>query len=212
MPDSIRRFASYLKRHGVRATAGRIALSWQRFRAGNWFVIYSCNLQEVGPLDDASLQGGRVERRDAQAEIPPDDLSLLISNWAPAIARRQMAGRFERAASLWEFKIGERLAGYGWSIAGGTMEPYFFPLEPGDVHLFDFFVFPEFRGRRINPMLVNYILSQLKLEKKNRAFIESAEWNVSQLSSLSRTAFRLVGKASIRRRPGKTLVIWSSTE
>jgi hypothetical protein len=212
MPDSIRRFVNYLSRHGVRSTAGRITLSWQRFRVGNRFAIYSCNLQEVQTVVDGSLKGGRVERRNAQVEIPRDDLSLWESNWVPAIARQRMAERFGRGASWWEFKFGEKLAGYGWTLAGGTMEPHFFPLEPGDVHLFDFFVFPEFRGRRINPMLVNYILSQLKLEKKNRAFIESAEWNVSQLSSLGRTAFRLVGKASIRRRPGKTLVIWSSTE
>jgi GNAT superfamily N-acetyltransferase len=212
MPDSIRRFFSYLSRHGIRATAGRIALSWRRFRAGNRFVIYSCNVQEAPPVDDGSLKGGKVERRNAQAEIPPDELDLLTGNWAPAIVRRRMAARFDRGASLWEFKVGEKLAGYGWSLAGGSMESHFFPLQPDDVHLFDFYVFPEFRGRGINPLLVNYILSRLKLENKDRAFIEAAEWNVAQLSSLGRTPFQLVGKASIRRRPGKTVVTWSSPE
>lgn len=163
-------------------------------------------------MDDGLLQGCRIERRNTQAEIPPDDLSRLETNWAPAIVRRQMAERFGRGASWWEFKSGEKLAGYGWTLAGGTMEPHFFPLQPDDVHLFDFLVFPEFRGRRINPLLVNFILGRLKLEKKDRAFIEAAEWNVPQLSSLGRTPFRLVGKASIRRRPGQTLVKWSSPQ
>jgi hypothetical protein len=212
MPDSLRRFVNYLSRHGLRATARRTALSWQRLRTGNRFVIYSCNLREVQPVDAGSLQGGRVERKNAPAEIAPDDLSLLVSSWAPDIARRRMAERFGRGASLWEFKLGERLAGYGWSMAGGSMEPYFFPLAPDDVHLFDFFVFPEFRGRRVNPLLVNCILSELALEKKNRAFIEAAEWNAPQLSSLGRTPFRLMGKAAKRQWLGKTRVIWSSPQ
>ncbi len=163
-------------------------------------------------MDNGSLNGGRVERRKTQAEIPPDELDLLTGNWAAAIARQRMAARFERGASLWEFKDGEKLAGYGWSLAGGSMEAHFFPLQPDDVHLFDFYVFPEFRGRGINPLLVNYILSRLKMEKKNRAFIEVAEWNAPQLKSLGRTPFRQAGMASIQRRPGKTRVVWSTPE
>ena len=205
----MQRFVNYLSRHGVRATARRMVLSWQHFRAGNRFVIYSCNLQEVQPADVGSLNGGRVGRKNALAEIAPDDLNLLAGNWAPAIARQRMAGRFLRGASLWDFKIGDKLAGYGWTLAGGTMEPYFFPLEPDDVHLFDFFVFPEFRGRRINPLLVNHILNQLALEKKPRAFIEAAEWNSPQLSSLGRTPFKPIGKAWKRCAFGRTLVVWS---
>jgi len=212
MPDSLRRFVSYLSRHGLRATESRMALSWRRFRGGNRFAIYSCNVQEAPPVEDRSLKGGRVERRNTQAELPPDELSLLISHWVPAIARQQVAGRFERGASLWEFKIGEKLAGYGWSLAGGSMEPHFFPLQPDDVHLFDFYVFPEFRGRGINPLLVNYILSRLRMEKKNRAFIEAAEWNAPQLSSLGRTPFRRVGMASKHQRLGKTRVVWSQLD
>jgi GNAT superfamily N-acetyltransferase len=208
MADSIKRFASYIRRHGVRATAARIALSWRHFRAGNWFVIYSCNPIGVQTADQVALQGGTVERRNARAEIPTGDLTLLENNWAPAIARRQITERFARGASLWEFKIGEEFAGYGWTIAGATMEPYFFPLQPEQVHLFDFFVFPEFRGRRINPMLVNYILSQLKSEKRSRAFIEAAAWNAPQLSSLRRTPFQLYGNASKRQWLGKTRVTW----
>ena len=209
MPDFLRRFVSYWSRHGARATAGRIALSWRRFRAGRRFVIYACNLQELPPAENGSLEGGRVERRNARAEVPPDDLSLLEGNWAPDIARQRIAGRFDRGASLWEFKIGDKLAGYGWTLAGGTIEPHFFPLQPDDVHLFDFYVFPEFRGRRVNPLLVNYILSRLKMEKKNRACIEAAEWNTPQLASLGRTPFRRIGLASKRQWLGKTRVVWS---
>jgi len=209
MSDSIRHFLDYLSRHGVRATAGRVALSWQRFRAGNRFAIYSCSLHETQSVQDSSLKGGRVERRDAQAEIPQEDLSLLISSWDPTIVRKRMAGRFVRGASLWEFKIGDKLAGYGWTLAGGTMEPYFFPLEADDVHLFDFFVFPEFRGKRVNPSLITHILARLSEEKRKRAFIETAEWNTPQLSSLRRTAFHPIGKAWKYDLFGKAFVIWS---
>ena len=90
------------------------------------------------------------------------------------------------------------------------MEPHFFPLADNDVHLFDFYVFPEFRGRRVNPMLVSHILASLRREACGRAYIEAAEWNLAQLRSLAKLPLRRLGAARKSCLLRRTIVIWSS--
>ena len=210
--DSIKRLFQYARRHGFRTTLGRIGLSFKRIRTGNWHVLFYCDIITCKPaaLDDPNH--ARVERKNAENELDGQDLSQIANVWNPKIARRQISERFEQGASLWLFKLDDKLAACGWTIIGRTVEPHFIPLGANDAHLFDHFVFPEYRGRRINPALVNHILASLASERRSRAFIEVAEWNTAQLSSLSRTPFQPVGRAWKWSVFGKTLVVWSRKE
>jgi ribosomal protein S18 acetylase RimI-like enzyme len=90
-----------------------------------------------------------------------------------------------------------------------TIEPYYFPLGPDDVHFFDFYIFPSYRGRGINPYLVGQILHHVAEDNAGRAFIEAKEWNEAQLSSLRKTAFRRLGSVRTLRVPGSNLVLWA---
>ena len=206
--DSIKRFFHYAKRHGFRATLDRTGLSFKRIRTGNWHVVFYCDLAACKSAALSGLNHARVERKDTGGELDGQDLSQITSIWHPKIARRQLSERFAQGASLWLFKLDARLAAFGWTIVGRTMEPHFIPLGRDDAHLFDYFVFPEYRGQRINPALVNHILASLASERRSRAFIEVAEWNTAQLTSLSRTPFQPVGRAWKGSVFGKTLVIW----
>lgn len=207
IPATIERVVSYWKRHGASATVRRLGVSLRQ-ATQNRLVIYACDLATLNRHSVDKQKLGSVERRAAMAELAPEELAQMESHWhGPVKGRWQQ--RFERQALLWLFKADGKIAGYGWTIVGHTIEPHYFPLSAGDVHLFDFFVFPEFRGRRINPCLVNNILAELALERKSRAFIEAAEWNSPQLSSLNRTDFKPIGKAWKRCLFGKTVVVWS---
>jgi len=119
-----------------------------------------------------------------------------------------MKDRFDRGASLWMIKFEGRLAGYGWTLRGRTIEPHYIPLGPDDVHLFDFYVFPRYRGRGMNPVLVAGILHGFAVEGGSRTFIEAAVWNRAQLSSLAKTPFRKLGIVSKLTILGRTLVYW----
>lgn len=207
--DSLGRFWHYVRRHGARATLHRFRVSWQRFRAGNRQVLFGCDPCLCAAGLPAEPRQGKVERKHAASELEAPDLQQIINAWNPTLARQQLAERFAQGASLWLFKWEGQLAGFGWTIIGRTMEPHYFPLGPNDAHLFDYFVFPEFRGRRINPALVNHILGCLAAERRSRAFIEAAEWNAPQLASLGRTPFRPMARARKWQRSGKTLVAWS---
>jgi ribosomal protein S18 acetylase RimI-like enzyme len=109
-------------------------------------------------------------------------------------------------------KSGGKLPGYGWTLQGGTIEPHYFPLAQDDVHLFDFHVFPQYRGQGINPFLVTHILHSMTGECGGRAFIEAAEWNEAQLSSLRKTPFRCMGWAKKSTIFHRTIVCWAQTE
>ncbi len=209
LQDISTRVVRYGKQHGFLGTLRRLALSFSRCFTGSRMALYYCDL---GVCRSPALEDpgrARVEEKRAQTELDPEDLRRILNVAAPRIVQRHLAERFAQGASLWLCKVEDQLAGYGWSIEGRTIEPHYFPLGAKDVHFFDFYVFPEHRGRRINPWLVGQMLSRLAVEPGHRAFIEAAEWNIAQLSSLGRTPFRPFGMARKFRLFGRTVVLWS---
>src|ERR1035441_2794761 len=208
--NALARASQYVRRHGFRAACARLQLSVSRGFFRSRFDLFYYDLRR-GDLREPELPPGSiVERRTAEADLHPAERQTILYAWNPRLVTKQLKERFGRGASLWLFKLEDSVACYGWSIVGRTVEPHFFPLASNDLHLFDFFVFPQHRGRRINPSLVNHILAQLASETDGRAFIEAAEWNHPQLSSLRRTPFLLLGRASKRCLFGRTIVTWSS--
>lgn len=207
----IGRALSYGKRHGLRATLSRAMVSFKRGWLGTRMVLFECDLHAQNFSRPEDLADAVIERKNGPAEIDPKDLQQITNAWNPRQAARLHAERFARGASLWLLKLDGQVAAFGWTLRRDTMEPHYFPLSDGDAHLFDFFVFPAYRGRRLNPLLVNHILAGLAVEGLSRAFIEAAEWNTAQLSSLNRTCFRKLGLARKFRIFGRTVVVWSQS-
>jgi ribosomal protein S18 acetylase RimI-like enzyme len=206
---SIWRFTGYFRRHGFGPTLRRTALALKRALFSNHVVLFYCDLarQTAPPVDLPSPL--RVERTRSFAELSPEDLEQVTSFWHPKLAHRNIKERFGKGAILWLIKSEDSLAGYGWTLQGNTIEPHYFPLGEGDLHLFDFHVFPQYRGKGINPILVAHILRNLAADGGCRAFIEAAEWNKPQLSSLNRTPFRRLGRARKLTIFHQTLVCWA---
>ncbi len=119
-----------------------------------------------------------------------------------------MKERFGKGASLWLIKSEGKLAGFAWTLRGGTMEPYFLPLGKDDPYIFDGFMLPQYRGRGFMPLWLNYALHELGAECSGRAFIEAAEWNWASLSTLKKTPFRRLGMARKLTIYGRTVVFW----
>ena len=209
IPTSISRLAAYYTRHGVAATIRRGVLAMTRGLLSNRMVLLYCDLakQTASPADLPSPV--RVELKRRFAELSPPDLEQMTTFWHPKQAYRNVKERFDKGALLWFIKCEDRLAAYGWTLQGRTIEPHYFPLGKGDVHLFDFHVFPEYRGKGLNPFLVTHILRNLAAYGAGRAFIEAAEWNKAQLSSLSRTPFRRLGLARKLTIFRHTIVCWA---
>jgi GNAT superfamily N-acetyltransferase len=192
LPSSIGRFRHYYRTHGAQATLQRLKVALQRFGSAKQFVLYSCDL----PVFDQPQAIGTLHRKKSAETMTAEESERIISHWNPDAMRKLMAERFAAGAELWLLHWNAAVAAYGWTLKEKTMEPHFFPLKPGDVHLFDFFVFPEFRGRNLNPSLVTQILEEVGREGSKRALIEAAVWNKAQHASLAKTPFRKIGAAT----------------
>jgi hypothetical protein len=210
--DSISRLSGYYSRNGFTATIRRASLAARRAFFLNRMVVFYCDLAPL-KLPMAVLPSQhKVEQLKSFAELKAPDLYEMTSFWNPELAHRNIEERFAKGASLWLIKSGDHLSGYGWTLRGLTIEPYYFPLAPGDVHFFDFHVFPQYRGHGMNPLLVGHILHSLAGSGVSRAFIESAEWNDAQLASLRKTPFHQLGQASSFTIFGRKFTHWTRSK
>jgi ribosomal protein S18 acetylase RimI-like enzyme len=210
--SSVSRLMDYRRRHGFVATMRRVGLALRRAVFSSRMVVFYCDLgtQAAAPLNIPNSL--KLDRLTSYSGLSQLDLQDMISFWNPKLAHRNIRERFEKGASLWLVRSGDKLAGYGWTLQGRTIESYYFPLAPEDVHLFDFHVFPQYRGQKINPLLVTHILHTLATMGGGRAFIEAAEWNEPQLASLQKTALRRLGLARSFTILGHTFTCWVENE
>jgi ribosomal protein S18 acetylase RimI-like enzyme len=205
----ISRLSSYYRRHGFWATLRRGRLAAKRFLFASRMAVFYCDLDKQCLRSVSVSRPFKVERLRSLAELNSERLHTMTSFWNPKLANRNIRERFEKGASLWVVEFECQLAGYGWTLQGRTIAPYYFPLGPDDVHFFDFHVFPGYRGRGINPYLIGHILEAFAVKSAGRAFIEAATWNDAQLSSLRRTPFRRLGSVRSFTILGRTVVSWA---
>jgi hypothetical protein len=206
---SISRFADYHRRNGFRVTIHRIGLAAKRSLFSNRMVLFYCDLSALTSSTTDLPSSLKVERKRNEAEISPQDLQQITSLWNPKLAQQNMQERFGLGASLWLIKFEDQLAGYGWTLQGRTVEPHYFPLGERDVQFLDFHVFPKFRGRAMDWVLMTHILHRLAAEGAVRAFGEAAEWNQASLSSFAMNSFRRLGSARKFTIVGRTIVWWA---
>jgi hypothetical protein len=210
--NSILRFTAYYKMHGLRSTIQRAGAAIKRGPFASRMVVFYCDLSRltVRPVNIPSSM--KVDRLRSEAELSQVDLLEITSFWNPKQARRNIEERFAKGSSLWLIKSERKVAGYGWTLQGRTIGEYYFPMTHDDVQLFDFYVFPKFRGRALHWLLTAYILQALASEGGARAFADTGEWNQAQLSSFKMTPFRRLGLVRTFTVFGHTFVRWVDNE
>lgn len=209
LSSSISRFADYYRRNGFGATVRRMQLACKRKLFSGWSVLFYCDLSTLASPPREWPSSLKVERHTNRSDVNPQDFEQITSFWNPELATRNITERFGLGASLWLIRFEDKLAGYGWSLPGRTVEPHYFPLAPEDVQFLDFHVFPTYRGRGIDWFLMTHILHQLAGEGRARAYGEAAEWNRASLASFAMTSFRRFGRAKKYAIGGRTFVRWS---
>jgi hypothetical protein len=175
-------------------------------------VVFYCDLGKLTSPTMKIPNSLKVERLMRQAELSPQDLEEMTSFWNPKLAQRNVNERFTKGASLWLLKSEGSVAGYGWTLQGHTIESYYFPLGPKDIQLFDFYVFPKFRGKAMHWLLTAHILQTLAAEGGARAFADTGEWNHAQLASFKLTPFRRLGLVRTFGFFGETFISWVGDE
>jgi hypothetical protein len=207
--NSISRLTDYYSRHGVGATIRRAGLAAKRSLFASRMAVFYCDLADQISRGIAVPGSLKINRVKSEGELSAQDLQEITSFWNPKQAQQNIKERFGKGASLWLIKSGEILVGYGWTLRGCVIAPYYFPMGPDDAQLFDFYVFPRFRGRAMHWLLTAYILQTLASEGAGRAFADTHEWNQAQLSSFKMTAFRQLGMVRTFELFGHKWVYWT---
>jgi ribosomal protein S18 acetylase RimI-like enzyme len=210
--SSISRLTEYFTRHGFAATFRRAASEVQRALSASGMIVFYCDLAKQNAIPTNLPDSLRVERVCSHAELSAEDLQAMTSFWNPRQARRNIEERFAKGASLWLVWSGGRLAGYSWTLRGSTIAPYYFPMAEDDVQLFDFYVFPKFRGRAILWFLIMVVLRALKEEGASRVFGDVAEWNQPSLAFYRTVPFQRLGRVKQSTIFGRTYFSWASNE
>jgi hypothetical protein len=176
-------------------------------------VVFYCDLARQTSPPAALPSTLRIVRLRSESELDPQHLKEMTSFWNPKQSTRDIKERFEKGASLWLIICSESLAGYSWTIQGRTISSYYFPLTQDDVQIFDWYVFPKYRGRAIHWFLITHILYELGSEGASRAYGDVAEWNRASLSSYKLlTPFRMLGLVRSFTIFGHTFVFWVHDE
>jgi len=205
----VERSIGFYRKNGLQKTFSRGWLSLRRMVWQSEMVLFYTLLGELSDIKNDQLYSFKIERIKREEDIPDLAFRRLLNHWNETIMRRHIKERFGKGAVLWLAKLGKNYAGFGWSIIGTPIEPYFFPLTDTDIHFFNFHIFPEYRGRGINPLLVNHMLLLLKQEGLERAFIETHAWNKAEIRSIEKTYFHKLGEVRKVTIFGKPIVYWS---
>jgi len=206
------RVKKYFVKYGLTMTVWRLFTFLKRRLFYKRQVVFWVDLSAWEPGRYSSAEEYGIQRIEEFAQLSEPFRARLRQEHAEELIDRTMKRRFEQHATLWCLTRGADFIGYMWSIPGRTLKPYFFPLTAKDVHLFDNFVFPEYRGNRLNSILVSRMLDALKKSGYQRAYAETGEWNEAELRSFARIGFSRMGFGRKRARKRKNLVAWWSFE
>ena len=202
--SAIARLWSFYRSRGLGSTLARCTESVRRLSYGGRMILFSCVL----PTAPASHPAGVSFERHSASSLGRAEFLGVFGEQDTAAREHELAVRFAAGGELWLVRWEGRLAAYGWTIQGSTIEPHFFPIQAEEVHFFDFFVAPPFRGRGINVALMLEVLARLSEHGVRRVHLECAAWNAVQLRSLGKSLFRRNGAARMFRLFGRSLVIW----
>lgn len=167
-----------------------------------------CDLSKLAQPREEFPASVKVEQKTAYDEVAQTDLDEILSIWNPEQAKKEVQERFRRNASLWLVKTGGKLAGFVWTLRGDTMVPHFFPLGADDAHFFDLFIFPRYRGRAMNWVLITHVLYELAASGVTRAYSDVKEWNKVSLTSFEMTPFQSQGSCRRVVIFGRSFVSW----
>lgn len=199
---------NYLRWHGLRSTIER---SWREIKnkvLHDRDVLFMRDLLRGESEDNPLPENCRIKRFNEESGMPDKLFDRIADQYPEELLKEYHKKRFRKGAILWCIEMDKKDVGYTWTLAGRTIKSHFFPLTKRDIHFFDSFILPSYRGRRLNSVMKEHILKHYKYAGFHRAFSETKEWNTSSMRSLAKNGFVRIGLAKRRFRRGKCEVTW----
>lgn len=202
------RSAKYLRRHGLKSSIKRLRREARNKIFYKRDVVFWLDLLQADLDGQAIPSNLRVERFDRRSGVPERLMNHMAEEYSEVLLKEYIQRRFAKGASLWCLRNETEDISYTWALTGQAMIPYYFPLTERDLHLFDGYTFPNFRGHGLNPVLLNHVLKYYRNEGFHRAYLETREWNTAVMRSVPKNGFIKIGLAKRRIRRGKCTVTW----
>lgn len=203
------RLVKYYEKNGLLTTFQRIYQGVQHLIFNSQMIVYYAELKDLHDSVLSLPQNIKIEDKSTYADALSPDMQKITTYWDNMNLMDTTRENFEKGAVLWIVKLDEEIAGFGWSIKGKMVQPYYLPLTPHDAVLFDYVTYEEYRGRGLYTLLLNYIFGKLKLEGVSRAFGHALAWNTASIRGIERTFFRKFGIARKFYIFGKSITIWT---
>jgi ribosomal protein S18 acetylase RimI-like enzyme len=200
---------NYYRHRGAKQTALRIKEAVRRLLFANRDVLFYVDLVEWSP----SMTVDRscpftIHRITCESEFPEIWLTRILEQLPPEVYVVHMKKRFAKGATIWCLRQEEVLIGFLWTLVGDTMMPHYYPLIASDVHIFDGFILPQYRGQGTFTLMMTLVMERLKQMGLRRAYVEASEWNTLASRAFEKMQFHFLGVAHQRFRKGKTVVTW----
>jgi len=204
----VRRLVRSIKTKGMLFTMKRIFIISKRNLFQNRSIIYCADLNSL-EYDKVELPKNYcIEVICKEEELSKNKLYQLSKYRPKETLKLQFQERFHKGAVLWLMMISDIVVGFHWSVTGQPIKQYFFSFPCKDTLLFDSEIFTEFRGRGLNPLLIDYIMCNLKKQGVSRVYIDIRMWNAANIRSITKTRFKKIGVAKKIVVLGKVFVIW----
>jgi GNAT superfamily N-acetyltransferase len=196
--------------HMLGTAAGVLSAKLGQWATGLVLLVKPADIREVEPvLAPAETCAFHEDQAYDLLKWTGSDpqVSWHITAKARAFADAQRSGR-----TFHTVLVNDRLAGWGFSYTpseparlsetGGTP----FEFLPNSVSLYDFYVLPEFRGRKLYPALLVHVLKKRFAEGAQQAYIAVLQSNQPSLKAIQRVGFQV-----IRRNRYMRLLRWART-
>jgi hypothetical protein len=186
----VHRIVTFVRRRGVAAIPGTLVTNIWRTLFGNYHLCFA--------LDGGSFTRTlrvpelNILKYEEEAAIVAGYLQqLLAEEGAEFLA--QIREYFAHGAVLWLGLMNQRVVAYQWSRRGSNTKRYLVQIEPDDIVIFATKTFTDWRGRGINPAMMQYIVEK-ELAGRGTAFVNCKGWNKASLHGILKAGFTELGR------------------
>ncbi len=156
-----------------------------------------------------TVPGLRVDRYSSKTDVDEGIFNELRAIRGEEMVR-EVDKLFSKGCELWIGRLEGKLAGICWSRRGKKRSDYFVPLGESDATILSCFVFPDFRGRKIYPTMletmVNVMLSQ---DQTGNVYIDCKSWNTASIRGIQKAGFISIGKAVRMVLFNRVWILWN---
>ena len=191
MPNhTMQRIVRFVRRRGLVAIPGTLITHTWRSLFANYHLCFSMSGESF--KQSQFVPGLKIVRCDNEGEIAPDHLEQIFVEEGPE-SISQLRQNFTQCGILWLGLIDQSVVAYQFSRRGCNTTRYLVNLRPEDLVIYATMTFAKWRGRGINPAMMQYIVEK-ELAGRGTAYVNCKGWNKASIRGILKAGFKPLGR------------------